>query len=231
MSSNEKLREASGNIDSDSKLVAFLYDLMRDHLPHGVIERLLRDNENPKACYTNGWLAQYAQYVAEELTGKKEVLKIGDSKLFKEAKLDFQCRQLANTFDVDKERELRELESQIATTCLNTSYRERFDALMLIAVSKEIVAELFKESQYHGSLASKSALACLNTLASNLLYSSMSDHSCDLETEIKYSTSSRSLTVGIVGTSPQGEKLCLLAKNEYQEKLKEYFPDDYKEIL
>lgn len=102
---------------------------------------------------------------------------------------------------------------------------------MLIAVSKEIVAELFKESQYHGSLTSTSALACLNTLASNLLYSSMSEHSDNLETKIKYNTSSRSLNVGIVETSPQGEKLCLLAKNEYQAKLREYFPDDYKEIL
>ena len=228
MSFNDKLREASGNININSKLVSFLYELLRDHLTPGAVEQLLRNSTEPNAQYTNGWLAQYAQYVAKELEEKVEE---PESQLFKEAKLEFQCLQLVNTLDLDKERELRELESQIDTTCLNTSYRERFDALMLIAVSKEIVAELFKESQYHGSSASTSALACLNTLASNLLYSSMPDHSDNIETKIKYNTSSRSLNVGIVGTSPQGEKLCLLAKNEYQAKLREYFPDAYKEIL
>lgn len=230
MSYNAKLREASGNMDSESKLIAFLYDLMRDHITPGAVEKLLRANENPNASYTNGWLAQYAQYVAAELTGKNETLKIGSSELFKEAKLDFECRQLASTLDIEKER-VRDLEAKIATTCLETTYRERADALQLLAVSKEIITELFTESQYHGSLASTSALACLNTLASNLLYSSMSEHSDNLETKLTYNKSSRTVTVNVVGLNPQGEKLCLLVKNEYQAKLIEYFPDEYKDIL
>jgi len=58
----------------------------------------------------------------------------------------------------------------------------------------------------------------------------MSEHSDNLETKIMYNTSSRNVKVEIIGTTPQGEKLCLLAKNEYQEKLRGYFPDEYKGI-
>ncbi len=72
--SNKKVREASGEIDFPVSdwLTSFLYTLMRDYTPPGRVEQLVRDieNEATKAtacCYTNGWLAQYAKYLADRI--------------------------------------------------------------------------------------------------------------------------------------------------------------------
>lgn len=65
--SQEKLRALSGTIQIKSRLVSFLYDLLRDHLTTGELEELLQDSTNETVSYTNGFLAQYAQYVANEL--------------------------------------------------------------------------------------------------------------------------------------------------------------------
>lgn len=35
---NQKLRIRSGEVNIDSKLTSFLYELMRDHLPPGEVE-------------------------------------------------------------------------------------------------------------------------------------------------------------------------------------------------
>jgi hypothetical protein len=52
----------------DSHLVSFLYELMRDHVPPGVIEEIMRKTMGPSAVvYTNGWLAKYAEDVANRL--------------------------------------------------------------------------------------------------------------------------------------------------------------------
>ena len=74
MSNNEsikRMREKSGTIKDSSKLVCFLYLLGRDYLSLGKIEKLMMDIEQDKKeeeyTYTNGWLAQYAQDVAERL--------------------------------------------------------------------------------------------------------------------------------------------------------------------
>jgi len=64
---NAKLRESSGNIKINSKLVSFLYELMRDHLPPGKVEEIVRASNEPDVSYTNGWLAQYAEYLANRL--------------------------------------------------------------------------------------------------------------------------------------------------------------------
>ena len=73
MNRNLDLRDASGHQSSDSPLVAFLYDLMRDHLPVGVVHSLVIDNLQPGVTiYTNGFLQQYAVYLAEKLTAPKE---------------------------------------------------------------------------------------------------------------------------------------------------------------
>jgi hypothetical protein len=64
---NTGLRERSGRVNINSKLVAFLYTLIRDHLPLGVIEELVRDSQEPDCYYTNGWLAKYAQDLAIRL--------------------------------------------------------------------------------------------------------------------------------------------------------------------
>lgn len=70
MNRNEKdLREASGSINYSDPLTSFLYQLIRDELPAGVVEKIVRDvvNEPEECLYTNGWLAQYANNLSEEL--------------------------------------------------------------------------------------------------------------------------------------------------------------------
>lgn len=64
----EELYKASGEVQREGKLVAFLYLLMRDHVPTGVIGDLMKNLGEGSASYTNGWLAKYAEHVAKELS-------------------------------------------------------------------------------------------------------------------------------------------------------------------
>lgn len=67
---NTFLRERSGTIQSDSKLVSFLYELMLDHLPPGKVEEIVRSSQEPDTTtYTNGWLALYAKDLSDRLEG------------------------------------------------------------------------------------------------------------------------------------------------------------------
>jgi hypothetical protein len=64
---------ASGNVVSQNKVACLLYLLMRDHLPAGIIEKVAKEAE---ACemteFSNGWLAEYAIYIAERLWPRTE---------------------------------------------------------------------------------------------------------------------------------------------------------------
>ena len=65
------LREQSGHVTIDSHLVSFLYELIRDHLPAGVVEKIVQESEyNSNIIYTNGWLAKYAENLANRLSNK-----------------------------------------------------------------------------------------------------------------------------------------------------------------
>lgn len=62
------LREESGYFRSKDPLVCFLYDVMRDHLPVGVVEKLVLENVHGLDClFSNGFLAKYAENLAREL--------------------------------------------------------------------------------------------------------------------------------------------------------------------
>lgn len=64
---NRELRERSGKVDvHGDRLTSFLYDLLRDHLLPGQVERLVRDAA-PDCQYTNGHLARYAKDLADRL--------------------------------------------------------------------------------------------------------------------------------------------------------------------
>lgn len=74
---NSQLRIDSGSVDIDSKLVDFLYTLMRDHLSAGVVEALVTEaqlgresNQVEINQYSNGWLAKYAENLANRLLDK-----------------------------------------------------------------------------------------------------------------------------------------------------------------
>jgi hypothetical protein len=62
-----ELREASGSVNINSKLVGFLYELMRDYVTPGQIEALVQNCTEPECQYTNGWLARYAENLANKL--------------------------------------------------------------------------------------------------------------------------------------------------------------------
>jgi len=65
------LRERSGGHTSPDPLVTALYLLMRDHLPAGVLERVVAEAEGGVGntiTFSNGWLARYAQDIAHRLT-------------------------------------------------------------------------------------------------------------------------------------------------------------------
>ena len=59
----------------NNKLVTFLYLLMRDELPCGVVENIVQDLENTGKDYfvlSNGYLADYAYEIAERLLNNKK---------------------------------------------------------------------------------------------------------------------------------------------------------------
>lgn len=65
------LRERPGTIKINSRLISFLYQLMRDNVPVGTIEQVTQDSEDHlEVVFTNGWLAKYAEDVAKRLEGK-----------------------------------------------------------------------------------------------------------------------------------------------------------------
>jgi hypothetical protein len=70
---NNKLRSDSGNIEFEDTLTSFFYYLMRDHMPAGEVEKIVRDVacESGVSVYSNGFLAQYANNLANFLKDAK----------------------------------------------------------------------------------------------------------------------------------------------------------------
>jgi len=66
---NKRLRKASGEVDYKDRLTCFLYLLMRDDLPAGKVEQIVREaaSSKGKCMFSNGWLAQYAHNLSKEL--------------------------------------------------------------------------------------------------------------------------------------------------------------------
>lgn len=67
----EELRKVSGAITYSDPLTSFFYQLIRDELPAGTVEKIVQGvvDEPVEGClFTNGWLAQYANNLAERLT-------------------------------------------------------------------------------------------------------------------------------------------------------------------
>lgn len=53
---------------SADPLTSFLYLLMRDHLPVGVVVKLIADSNTGEDCiFTNGHLAQFAAFCSDEI--------------------------------------------------------------------------------------------------------------------------------------------------------------------
>jgi len=69
--SQEKLEQDSGKVKHEDRLTAFLYFLMRDELPPGKVQEILDEIGLPgeEIEYTNGWLANYSKWMADEIIG------------------------------------------------------------------------------------------------------------------------------------------------------------------
>lgn len=81
MDKDKALRERSGEVNDDSKLVSFLYELMRGHVTPGVVEEAMGQVEPyTEVRYSNGYLANYAQDLAHRLspTASEEENKLKD---------------------------------------------------------------------------------------------------------------------------------------------------------
>jgi hypothetical protein len=64
------IRDRSGTVSSTNPMVSFLYELMRGHVPPGVVEQIMANMEverGKEVVFTNGWLANYAKDVAARL--------------------------------------------------------------------------------------------------------------------------------------------------------------------
>lgn len=68
----QRMRTASGEVDSNDKLVMFLYLLARDWVPTGTIDGLVDYKLPVEGTFTNGWLARWAHDVAMRLTAADE---------------------------------------------------------------------------------------------------------------------------------------------------------------
>ena len=69
MNEMDRMRIRTGCVTDDSRVVSFLYDLLRDHLPAGTVEALVQAAMQTPVTFTNGHLARYAQDVAARLLG------------------------------------------------------------------------------------------------------------------------------------------------------------------
>jgi len=74
------LKEASGTVTSDDPMVGFVYDLLRDYVHPGDMERAVENNLYKGTCtFSNGWLANYAKDIVKTLTKPPEdVPMVGD---------------------------------------------------------------------------------------------------------------------------------------------------------
>ena len=72
---NEQMAKNTGEVASTSKVTGLLYTLMRDHIPPGIIEKIVTELE--QGCdvlqFTNGYLANYAILLDERLHGNIEI--------------------------------------------------------------------------------------------------------------------------------------------------------------
>lgn len=67
---NQEMHLRSGAIHNADPLVGLLYDLLRDHIQPGDLEKLVRNactHADKIMVYSNGWLVRYAEDIVERL--------------------------------------------------------------------------------------------------------------------------------------------------------------------
>jgi hypothetical protein len=66
---SKSMFERSSEFETSSRLVAFLYELMRDHVTPGILENIMRSTDGEATGYrlSNGYLAMYAEDLMRRL--------------------------------------------------------------------------------------------------------------------------------------------------------------------
>jgi hypothetical protein len=70
MKRTEELRAESGTVTYTDPLTSFFYQLLRDHMTAGDVEKIVSDivqEAGKDVTFTNGWLAKYANNLADTL--------------------------------------------------------------------------------------------------------------------------------------------------------------------
>jgi membrane carboxypeptidase/penicillin-binding protein len=72
----DELREESGVVTYANPLTSFFYQLLRDHLPAGTVEKIVGDivkEAGQSVTFTNGWLARYANNLADTVRNAEAI--------------------------------------------------------------------------------------------------------------------------------------------------------------
>jgi hypothetical protein len=96
-SSENCLRESCDSVVYNDPLTSIFYDLIRDHLPVSVLEKVVNDAiDNHNEClFANGLIAKYANNLAEDINNAKSIrLKKDLNKVFEE--IEYARTTLAN---------------------------------------------------------------------------------------------------------------------------------------
>lgn len=67
---NAEMHNRSGQAHDSDALVSLFYDLLRDHIHPGDLEKLVRsacEHSSKTIVYSNGWLAEYARDMVKRL--------------------------------------------------------------------------------------------------------------------------------------------------------------------
>jgi len=142
----EDLRKITGEVVYTDALTSFLYELIRDHMPAGDVEKLVLGavNEAEERLFSNGWLAQYAHNLAEQLTNDKmNRLQDAITKAFGEV-VDRKAQTTRPSFKTDEEqiKERTEDVGMILDTMVSSG---QLDPVEAAEIRKEMV-EFEKET-------------------------------------------------------------------------------------
>jgi len=168
----DTLREASGRVVYKDPLTSFFYQLIRDELPAGKVEKIIQDiidEEEKEIIFTNGWLAQYANNLAETLkNAHTEKLKESLEKAFDEeekereaaaaAKKAMEKLRNSGTLEDFTNDELAELESKVVTACQKVEEADTEKTEPVVAwTSLEEAAEMIEHLRAEGQISKEDA--------------------------------------------------------------------------
>jgi len=156
---NSELREASGTITYTDPLTAFFYLLLRNELAAGKVEALVSEavNSAEECTFTNGWLAQYANNLAERIKNAKvEHLKKALDQVFtfeeeakkakaKEEEVKRIQKELEKVSESLDDEELAKLEQKLIAAATVQDEEEDVEEKPTVDTAKEAIQQLVSQ--------------------------------------------------------------------------------------